>query len=553
MLTPKTWHWFSSFFIGCFLPVLGDWQEETGMDDLLMYLDEDSHLVPPTITEGVPLAIVEASSQDGGDPSQINELRFLPVNFPHSTETTSAPLEGDYAGITFLNESVDLANDGFGNYNGLVMQSSSKHAETVAHHYFSPDSYATGSTSVHCYEAQDFVSRTLHGPLTPSAGKIMSHAWVDRTDLNTAREIADYARLIKRFDYLGSTGNTLMVVGVDNGGATRVPTLWGPAYNAVQVGITNGDHSTGDTQDTFQEYGITSGRTRPDIVSNSPFTSYATGQVASGAAYLYGLAQSLNFTEITANTDLQRAILLAGATKEEFPNWGNMSTTPSLTTPLDPTYGAGEMNIFHSHRIIEQGSPSDDKIPFHGWKRARISDTAHRYEITIPEEASTAEFSAVLCWNREITEHVTGKGRHVSFSYEAQDLADLRLELRDAAGAIISDSPIDNVEHLYVKDLPPGDYSLVVSNNTGASLSTDFSLAWRTNLTAKETPSLTASAEGLELSNVIPGLNYSIYASADGETWMLAETITPDRSTLAWTPEETGKNKGRFYRIDYWE
>ncbi len=59
-------------------------------------------------------------------------------------------------------------------------------------------------------------------------------------------------------------------------------------------------------------------------------------------------------------------------------------------------------------------------------------------------------------------------------------MADLSLELFEASNFTLgsslqqSDSPVDNVEHLYLQHLDPGQYAIRVSGAAG----TDFALAW---------------------------------------------------------------------------
>jgi len=66
----------------------------------------------------------------------------------------------------------------------------------------------------------------------------------------------------------------------------------------------------------------------------------------------------------------------------------------------------------------------------------------------------------------------------VRFSFNAvSSLANLDLELLDASGNVVdaSLSTVDNVEHIYLEDLPPGTYDLKLTGDIDSS----FALAWR--------------------------------------------------------------------------
>ena len=62
-----------------------------------------------------------------------------------------------------------------------------------------------------------------------------------------------------------------------------------------------------------------------------------------------------------------------------------------------------------------------------------------------------------------------------------ENLGDLNLDFYDSSGSFLgslldeSKSAVDNVEHIYLQDLPAGTYHLKVSSDTNR----DFGLAWR--------------------------------------------------------------------------
>lgn len=65
------------------------------------------------------------------------------------------------------------------------------------------------------------------------------------------------------------------------------------------------------------------------------------------------------------NPSLIKSILLAGASKAPFPGWSR-----SEDRPLDEIYGAGRLDVFHSHRILTGGThgPGTHPVPEAGWR-----------------------------------------------------------------------------------------------------------------------------------------------------------------------------------------
>lgn len=521
----------------------GDWLDDSGRNELIDYLQETS--IPSTITNGVPVNMVEG----GGS--------YLPFSFTGTTGTSAS-----YPGITFTNAS-NTSSGGSG------------HAGTVAGYYFSPNgSFVTGISQVFCYGATHFLDDYMDGIEYFAAGQIIGGEVIPEDGYyyySTGQQVLPMnqrvsshayigggnASLIAKFDYLGSTGNTVMVVGLNNGSGTTVPVGWGSTYNAITVGRTSNGHSMGDTTDDLAGDGITGGRTKPEIVSSGSATSWSTGQVSSGATYIHGYAKLSGFTDITDNTEVQRAILLAGATKEEFPSWQNAASDPTSTEtrPLDPNYGAGEMNIFHSHRIIEGGTPTGTAIDRHGWDYDDLGRNASRtYTFTIPTEVSSASLSAMLCWNRPVTETNLGG----SYSYGYGTLRNLNLELSGGtlSTALVSNGTLDNLEHIYTTSLGPGSYSLTVSQSGGSNFSPQaYGLAWRINIDpVVEVPTTSPTVTGVEVENLVPGHTYEVWECNDLSGWTYVNSFTPTTSTYSWnSPNLPNADTEYFYRLRYWK
>ncbi len=361
----------------------------------------------------------------------------------------------------------------------------SSHATTVSTRFFgNTGSIASGITDVNVYSAGDYlVSGGLKTGATGGSPasrqptvfteKIMNHSYISNgfSDVNNNPLPALTAEAIKRFDYSLARDNTLGVVGLNNGSGTTVPALLAHNYNGISVGLTNGAHSTGAT--TIEG----AGRVKPDLVAPDSLTSYATPQVSASAAVLLSSSHSTaNYEQITT----QKAVLMAGATKEGKAFETSWSRTD--TQSLDAHYGAGEVNVHNSFNIQAAGEKavgSSGSANHIGWDYAElVASTVNTYSFTIDPAHLLTEFSAVLTWNREVD----------SIDFSSATVSDLKLELTDSLGTLIqlSDSSVDNVEHIYLNsgiagdDLEAGTYNLKVSSDVGDASA--YSLAWRSEI-----------------------------------------------------------------------
>ncbi|TWT73750.1 hypothetical protein Pla123a_36430 [Posidoniimonas polymericola] len=365
----------------------------------------------------------------------------------------------------------------------------SDHATNQARNFFgSSRSVAFGVTQVTVYEANDYLDSILNrGNTNPTTGppdaptyKVQNHSWVGSYESSS-----NNIDLLNRFDYLVDTYDVIAPVGLNN---LRSPPdyveLFGQSYNGIAVGRSDGSHTGGLTPLSSGNY--SSGRVKPDIVSSPTSTSAATASVSSVAAMLYQSAtDTANFANAdsdAARSEPMKAILMAGATKDEFPGWENSSPTQ----PLDLVYGAGELNVRNSF-YIQQGGQFDGaataggtQAADYGWDYGDIAQgDSLFYDLSVPDYHSNGELSVVLAWNIEVTDGSALVSRWVP---KAEPLANLDLKVWDSTGAPLdfelatSVSTVDNVEHVYLTGLAAGDYTIEV---LGASGGRDFGLAWR--------------------------------------------------------------------------
>lgn len=372
------------------------------------------------------------------------------------------PTNAQFLGKTFW--------DGTGAYAGV----STSHSNNVAGRFFGdPNGMSRGATDITAFDADDWLNNIVYNnnadprPVfnndpsnsnpNPQTIEVMNHSWVVRSTNISNNDATIYLR---RIDFIANRDNTTFCVGADNGGSTEP--LLAPGYNSITVGRTNGGGASGAT--TF--YGA--GRQKPEIVSPSGTTSRATA-IISGVA---GVIRQNSPTANSQQNEVTKAVLLAGATKEEFPTWDR-----TTTRPIDEVFGTGEVNAYNSYLIITggeyDGSNSVPGVPIGamGWDYSPSITTEKYYTIDAPFGIDKASF--VLTWNVSVVDNNASPN---IFS-PSTTLANMDLELYDLAGSIVdmSVSPEHNIEHIYALDLPADSYTLRVISNTDH----DYALAWR--------------------------------------------------------------------------
>ncbi len=379
---------------------------------------------------------------------------------------TTAPV---FKGVTFVKRS------GVSKVSG--------HAFATARVIYGRQGFAPGVNVVHCFESRDWMGKGYLGADTdrPPVGgpmRVLTHSWV--SDAPYAAEV------LRRADWQVDTHDTVICVGVNNGRHSPVPYLLGTAYNVITVGTPyqGGESSGGYTRIE------TPGRCKPDIVGLGGLTSFTTPAVAAIAArLLQGADEMTDHAHRAGRAEVIKAVLLTGAVKP--PNW-----QPAPGRPLDEHLGAGVVHFDQSLQVLQAGPADPGRLPKRmGWDfRAIQPDQTLAY--TFATAAEMGETSIVLTWHRRITaladaESSVPAGRWVGLS-RTTDL-NLRLIHIDDAGEehdlAVSQSRVDNVEHIYLKQLPPGRYRLEVSRSDAVyDEPWDYALAWRVELLEDSAP-----------------------------------------------------------------
>ena len=434
----------------------------------------------------------------------------------------------------------------------------SGHAFDVSAHFFSLNanplagraSFTPGITTIDLYRVDSeggstswtseawLKPGTFRAPLTEDRA-IQNHSWISPGSSGSAVEDNDSLR---RFDFAIRRDGFLAVTGVNNGTST-VPALMASAYNNLAVGLSSGAHSTGGVASWLDG----PGRQKPEIVAPLDYTSFSTALVSSAGALLRQAANSQGGNAVLPET--LKAILLAGATKEEFPGW---SRTP--TAPLDPVFGAGELQIRNSWHILtglQQSANLAAPRPDFAWSMVTLTtSTTADYLLRVPVGAMGEALSVTAVWNRIIND--AGPGN--SFVMSVVPLADYQLKLTrvPATGMEVmvdeSISTAENVEHLYQRNLPSGTYRIRLSLASGSAV--PAALAWRlTSVPHRPGITLTrnSSTDSLGFTGLLTGQSYLIQGSPDLTVWSPEHAFTATGPVFSWTSSSSGPR--RFYRL----
>src|SRR5690606_35865048 len=218
----------------------------------------------------------------------------------------------------------------------------SNHATVVAQRFFGNSTSMSGEIdAIDVYESVDWLLegflRVNREPFPAvETSRIQNHSWAGAFD-----EIEYNIEAVRRLDYAIGRDGFLAVVALRND-TGQVPALMAHAYNVITVGRMDGSHSRDGTW--FEG----AGRNRPDLVApGGLFTSYSAPVVSSAAALLL---EEADHTPALANARhdprVIRAILMAGASKDPFPEWSR-----AADRPLDEVFGAGRLAVDGSYRI----------------------------------------------------------------------------------------------------------------------------------------------------------------------------------------------------------
>jgi hypothetical protein len=239
------------------------------------------------------------------------------------------------------------------------------------------------------------------------------------------------------------------------------------------------------------------GRQIPLIVAEQSTTSNATGVVSAVTALLIEARDTHPNTSdnfFAGFSETMKAVLLTGG--NHLDGWTNNPITSGVNRgrtnqPIDAVVGVGTANIDRSYRVLTGGQhPSSTTLgklkiaPTAGWDTTTLSNNQSKY-IRFNVDSLASEVSILLTWHQVAN---TGFG---SYSFADMDLELMQYNngkptslIGDAgvdvflAGNVISESEVDNVEHLYIQNLAVGDYVLKIHRADSASGSRVFGVGW---------------------------------------------------------------------------
>lgn len=412
----------------------------------------------------------------------------------------------------------------------------SAHAAIVADFFCgSGRSVAPGVTDLHAWRADDYADMIYENDPPPVfAGSVHNHSWV-----GTFNSAAIDIEVMRRLDFMIKRDACIVTTPMNNGSGMQ--NLLANAYNGICMGLSNGNHP--HTHSNLD--GV--GRMKPDLVVTldvgDRYTSYASPAVASVATLLLDAVRP-DFPDAD-DPRVVKAIMLSAATKEPFLGWQRLTSA----RPYDEIYGAGALNVLNAHHILATGRQAASEVQkraTRGWDRGTSSAvTPQHYFFTLPAGQWGSTFSATVTWHRQ-----------VAADFAAYSLANLNLRLAQASGFSVgstvteSISSIDNVEHLFLRNLPPGEYVLEVS----ADISDEtYGIAWEAQ--PGTGPQITLTRTGtqnvLSFSQLDPLETYTLEACTDLSGWLPATTFrtadTVPATTASW--QENVNTGAKFYRL----
>lgn len=383
------------------------------------------------------------------------------------------PSNGQFIGKTIT----AINGNSSGNFSG--------HATGVGEFFYgNGSSIAPGVMQIDSYEANSWLNSlsTAFGSAATSLNRVANHSWVGGSGSDPG-----VGTILLLVDRQVALNEYIQVVGLTNATGNS-PLLGGSAYNVISVGRTDGVHQQGSVPVSGDNlYGA--GRTVPTLVAPQGSTSAATPVVAAAAAVLVqtghegGLTLSEGSTTINGigtiynaeRSETVKAALMAGADRQT----ANTSTDANITdyrsaghetaNGLDNRYGAGQVNIYNSYRILaggEQNGGSDISLFGFDYSAIGAGQTAS-YFFTAPSEKT---LFASLVWNLDVSND----------SLLNATLHDLDLSLFDVTDnsfVATSAGTLDNTENLFFDLLLGNRYEMRVT--TKGSKALDYALAWR--------------------------------------------------------------------------
>ncbi len=539
-------------FLASHRPASATWQDDIGYNYL-------KSLLGASLPNGAGTSVSQIEA-----PVDLNNT-YLPSADPN-------PTTGNYAGKEFHFNSGAAAQSWHANTVATCFYGLFTDAAISTYCSVAPQAGNGPLTYIDCYEAGNWLDvpfMNVDQTATPfhETNAVTNHSWIADPDPATF-PLALVNDSMRRIDYSIDTDDYLCVVGMTNYSVSAVPHLLASCYNVLAIGLSNGEHGTGTTPADIDG----GGRAKPDLTMPAPLfrTSYATGAASSCTAFLWSAANATPALNAATTSEVLRALLYCGATKNHLTAKNATSGlyepytwSHTVTRPFDVHYGTGEINLARSYRALTAGKQSPNStIGLRGWDydpTVLATGASRSYTLVIPSGCIGSEVSIALVWNRRMT---GTNGAKTQFTTgPTPRLPDLSLTLTNGASTVAesrsgdSGSPPTTVEYLYVRDLAAGSYTLTVSNAASGSFSTDYGLAWHVVPSGEQAPEMSLTASGttgtLHFANLCAEAVYAVEKSTDLAQWTALGFVTVPANTTTGT-FTTALDSGSvrtFYRL----
>lgn len=310
-------------------------------------------------------------------------------------------------------------------------------------------------------------------------------------------------------DKMAGDFGLLIIAAIGNGtSAYDLPLYPAAGANILAVGVV-------DSADSLSEFSLPDanhstagptldGRCKPDIVApgnclvaaagskdgfvpSGDYSSFAVPVVAGVSSLLIQKAKTdpnlLFAVSPVFGNCVMKSILMTAARKLEGWHKGFPQSDDDYEYPLDFKQGAGMVDGLAAYGVLTAGMQQDGNVPSTGWNVGVIEPN---YVVETVYHFKTDGFkkpyvSVTLVWNRAYE-------NEYPFAPAWQSWADLQLQLwaidADGRSRFIdySNSPVDNVEHIYTDLDPNSEYEFVVSNSLNAPLPdcfTTYAVSWQ--------------------------------------------------------------------------
>ena len=310
----------------------------------------------------------------------------------------------------------------------------------------------------------------------------------------------------------------IVVASIGNGANAANPTFYpGAGANTIGVGLVS-SVNTEDAATNLAHFSLAypeqsswgptdDGRCKPDLIApgnclvadTADEVSYVTAgnwssfstPVAAGTVGLLVQAARRdrrleNALAPEGRNCAMKAILMNSATKLPFWHKGRLSDEDDYEVPLDYVQGAGMVNAVGAYRLLKAGQGAPGDVATTGWDVNRLDTdrSVQRVYRIVLEDSAKKVLTVTLAWNRHY-------GTEYPFERLSQRDSNLRLEVRAVDPGDLgkdepltwSDSPVDNVEHVYIDTLEAYTmYEIVVSysdfDGSVAPVGERYALAW---------------------------------------------------------------------------